>query len=374
MDERSRSRGRGCVLGAVVLVLIVVLAVGYIAPLWDYFSPPPAPPPPVEPRGEMMNLEETAITIFEAASPSVVYINTLARRLDPWTRTVMEIPRGTGSGFIWDEAGHVVTNYHVLEGASSAEVVMADQTTYPAELVGVSPAHDLAVLRIDADADELRALPVGSSENLRVGQYVLAIGNPFGLNQTLTTGVISSLGRQVQAPTGQIIEQAIQTDAAINPGNSGGPLLDSGGRLIGVNTAIVSPSGAYAGIGFAVPVSTVLRVVPQLIEQGRYVRPDLGVVFSEQVNRTILPRLGVEGVLVLDVEPGTGGARAGLRPTRLRRGGRLVLGDIILAVDGERVRTVDGLYRRLDASESGDTVTLTLLRDGERAELDVELE
>jgi S1-C subfamily serine protease len=217
--------------------------------------------------------ERETIALFEQASPSVVYITSLSVRRDLFTLNVLEIPQGTGSGFVWDDAGHIVTNFHVIQNADRAQVTLADRSTWVAELVGVAPAKDLAVLRIDAPAAKLRPLPVGSSEDLRVGQTVLAIGDPFGLDQTLTTGVISALGREIESVAQIPIRDVIQTDAAINPGNSGGPLLDSSGRLIGVNAAIYSPSGAYAGIGFSIPVDTVKWVVPELIEHGELRRP-----------------------------------------------------------------------------------------------------
>jgi S1-C subfamily serine protease len=234
-----------------------------------------AVPRVVTPRGDLAAEEKATIELFREASKSVVYIRTIALRRDVFTLNVYEIPEGTGSGFIWDEQGHIVTNYHVIRTASAAHVTLADNSTYNAQLVGVEPAKDLAVLQIDAPKRLLRPIPIGTSRDLLVGQTVFAIGNPFGLDQTLTTGIISALNREIQSVTRQPIQGVIQTDAAINPGNSGGPLLDSAGRLIGVNTAIYSPSGAYAGIGFAIPVDTVNQVVPQLIQQGRNARqPD----------------------------------------------------------------------------------------------------
>ena len=225
-------------------------------------------------------------------SPSVVYITTQSVVRDRFTMNVLEIPQGTGSGFIWDQQGHIVTNFHVIREANRAEVMLADKSTFQAELVGVAPDRDLAVLRIDAEPDRLRPIPLGTSSDLEVGQKVFAIGSPFGLDQTLTTGVISGLGRQIESIGGRTIEGVIQTDAAINPGNSGGPLLDSSGRLIGVNTAIFSPSGVYAGVGFAVPADIVNRIVPDLIRYGKVNRPGLGVQLAE---RSITAQLGVKG-------------------------------------------------------------------------------
>ena len=241
----------------------------------------PAPTPRlVSARGDLAADEKATIDLFERASPSVVYISTRRRVVDFWRRDVRNVPQGTGSGFIWDEAGHVVTNYHVIEGASQAEVRLNDGRTYDAGLVGASPMHDLAVLRINVPIDRPPAVPLGSSGDLRVGQKVFAIGNPFGLDYTLTSGLVSALDRSLSEGSGIAIRHLIQTDAAINPGNSGGPLLDSAGRLIGINTAIYSPSGASVGIGFAVPVDTVNRVVPQLIAEGEYRGPSLGVVVA----------------------------------------------------------------------------------------------
>jgi len=286
---------------------------------------------------------------------------------------VTRVPRGTGSGFVWDEQGHIVTNYHVIRDAQEALVTLADQTSYQARLVGVSPEHDLAVLQIKVDAGSLPPLPIGTSSDLRVGQSVLAIGNPFGLDHTLTTGVISALNRTIDNDGGGIIEDLIQTDAAINPGNSGGPLIDSAGRLVGINTAIVSPSGAYAGIGFAVPVDTLNRVVPSLIAFGRYVRPSLGISANDEVSSGLLRSLGIAGIVVLEVAPGSPAARAGLRPAQSTFGGSVILGDVIQAIDGKPVASLAALNARLDEHEAGDTVELTLWRNGERREIELPL-
>jgi S1-C subfamily serine protease len=328
-------------------------------------------PRPVTARGELAADEQATIRIFEQASPSVVYITTRERVMDYWTRNVFSVAKGTGSGFVWDDLGHVVTNNHVIEGASEAIVRLNDGRSYNAVLVGASPAHDLAVLRISVAFDRPPPVPVGTSGDLKVGQKVFAIGNPFGLDYTLTSGLVSALDRSLQEETGTTIEHLIQTDAAINPGNSGGPLLDSAGRLIGINTAIYSPSGAYAGIGFAVPVDTVNRVVPELIAQGKYIRPSLGASVDAGINQAIIRQLGIKGVLLLKVEAGSTAAAAGLRGTRIGRDGSVIPGDIVLAIDGNAVDSVSALLARLADYRIGDNVKLHIWRDGR--EMDVGL-
>jgi S1-C subfamily serine protease len=325
---------------------------------------------PVVPRAELTAAERSVTSLFEEAGPSVVYITSIALRRDFFRLNVMEIPRGTGSGFIWDEDGHVVTNFHVIRGGNRVEVTLSDQTTWEAKLVGVAPEKDLAVLRIDAPRERLRPLRIGASEDLLVGQSVLAIGNPFGFDQTLTTGIISALGREIDSVDGVPIRDVIQTDAAINPGNSGGPLLDSAGRLIGVNTAIVSPSGGYAGLGFAIPVDTVNWVVPELIANGHISRPTLGV---ELVSDHATRRLGLEGALVGRVVRGGGADEAGIRPTYRSRSGRWVIGDLITAVEGVRVRSSGELRLALERRSAGETVTVTVNREGRGVDLEVRL-
>ena len=348
---------------------------------WQFLSSSRAPVfrPDVEPRtvtarGDLASDEQATIELFRQASPSVVYISTRRRVIDYWSRDVLSVPQGTGSGFIWDESGHVVTNYHVIEGASEAEVRLNDGRTYNAGLVGASPMHDLAVLRIDVPFDRPPAVPIGTSSDLQVGQKVFAIGNPFGLDYTLTSGLVSALDRTLSERDGVTIRHLIQTDAAINPGNSGGPLLDSAGRLVGINTAIYSPSGAYAGIGFAVPVDTVNRVVPQLISEGEYRGPSLGIVLDERVNELIASRTGIEGVVILSVEPGSGADSAGLRGTTMDRSGALLIGDIIKAIDGEAVASVPDIGRELDDRNIGDEVVLTIERAGRELEVPVTLQ
>lgn len=269
------------------------------------------------------------------------------------------------------QVGHVVTNYHVIRDADFAQVALADHTSWPAMLVGVAADKDLAVLKIDAPIERLVPVKVGQSKNLEVGLKVFAIGNPFGLDQTLTTGIISALGREIESSTDRPIRDMIQTDAAINPGNSGGPLLDSQGHLIGVNTAIYSPSGAYAGIGFAIPVDTVRRVVPQLIDHGKLIRPGLKIELAPDALST---RLRLKGVLVMNVEPESTAEAAGLKPMRRNRSGEIALGDAITAVDGKSVRSSDDLWLLLEDYKVGDVVSLSLLREGEPATLKVTLE
>lgn len=325
---------------------------------------------PVAERGELTTEEMSITALFEGASPSVVYITSLALRRDFFRFNVMEIPSGTGSGFIWDDRGTIVTNFHVIRDASRAEVTLADGSTWEASLVGYAHEKDLAVLHIEAPRSRLQPIRIGTSSDLKVGQSVLAIGNPFGYDQTLTTGIVSALGREIVSTDGIPIRDVIQTDAAINPGNSGGPLLDSAGRLIGVNTAIVSPSGGYAGVGFAIPVDTVNWVVPQLIAHGKVRRPTLGVdLASDHIAR----RSGIEGAVVTDVVDGSGADRAGIRPISRDRRGRVVVGDVIIAVNGEPVRSGGELGLALESHREGDIVTVTVNRDGSKQDLRVKL-
>ena len=332
---------------------------------------PRTTPRSVTARGELAPQEKSTVTLFRQASPSVVHITAIAVQRDLFTLKPYQIPEGTGSGFIWDTTGNIITNFHVIQSADVAQVTLADQSNWKAKLVGAAPDKDLAVLKIDALANRLPAIPVGTSKDLQVGQSVFAIGNPFGLDQSLTTGVISALGREIESVTRRPIQGVIQTDAAINPGNSGGPLLDSAGRLIGVNTAIYSPSGASAGIGFAIPVDTVNRIVPELIRYGKVTRPGIGVQIAED---QIAERLGVNGVLVVDVVPGSVAAKAGLRPTRREASGRVRLGDVITAIDGKKVLSPNELYLILDNYKVGDAVNVSLLRDGKIVQAKLTLE
>ena len=315
--------------------------------------------------------EQETIDLFERSSPAIVYINTANIRRD-WSFNLLEIPQGTGSGFIWDEAGHIVTNFHVIDGADRYKVTLSNQESFDAELVGVAPGKDLAVLKLkDVSPELIEPIQRGNSENLRVGQTVFAIGNPFGLDYSLTQGIISALGREIQAKNGQKINEVIQTDAAINPGNSGGPLLDSKGDLIGVNTAIYSPSGAYAGIGFSIPVDIVKWVVSDLVEYGRLNRPVLGI--------NILPdnykeRFGFRaGVMITDIQKGFPAAKAGLLPLTKDRYGNWNAGDIITSIDDKPIKTTNDLLLVLEEYKAGDQIQLGIIRNRELFEVDIEL-
>ncbi len=312
------------------------------------------------------NTEEAIIDLFDATAPSVCYITTSNMRQDYWSRNIQEIPRGTGSGFVWNKDGNIVTNYHVIKGADRAQVTLADQTTWEASLVGVAPEKDLAVLKIEAPKKSLKPIHRGTSNHLRVGQFVMAIGNPFGLDQTLTTGVISALDREIQSQTGAPIRGAIQTDAAINPGNSGGPLVNSSGELIGVNTSIYSPSGASAGIGFSIPAGVINWVVPELIKYGKIKRPSLGVELARSFR-------GVHGAVIYHVYQGSNAEKAGLRPTTVDRYGRVYLGDVIVAVNDTEIKSNDELQLALENYKAGDTVKLTIIRANKEKTVEIKL-
>lgn len=342
-----------------------------------WFAPEKSEPRVVVPRGDLAADEKATVELFERSRGSVVFITTKSQVRDFWTRNVFTVPRGTGSGFIWDDAGHVITNYHVIENASEAMVKLADGRDYRAALVGASPAHDIAVLRIGVGFKRPPPVPLGTSHDLKVGQKVFAIGNPFGLDWTLTSGIVSALDRSLGGQVGNggvTIEHLIQSDAAINPGNSGGPLLDSAGRLIGINTAIYSPSGASAGIGFSVPVDTVGKVVPELIRNGKYIRPALGIEMDEGLNQRLTRMLGVEGVIILRVSPGSAAATAGLKGATVSRDGGIAPGDIITAVGGKPVDGAGKLLSSLDDFKVGDTVRVTVLREGKRMDVPVTLQ
>ena len=374
MTLRSRLFFLASLAAGVVLGLFV--SVG----LQRALSPSPAPPEaaaidqarPAAERGDLDADEKHNIALFKEAQRSVAFITTQVERVDYWTRNVFEVPAGSGSGFVWDDRGHVVTNFHVVQDADSAKVTIGD-AEYEATIVGYARDQDLAVLRVEAPSGRLAPLRIGTSADLAVGQKVYASGNPFGLDFTLTNGIVSALGRTIQGVGGATIFDVIQTDAAINPGNSGGPLLDSSGRLIGVNTAIYSPSGASAGIGFAVPVDTVSRIVPQLIAHGRVQRPVLGVGLDPSLSSMVTRRLDVDGALIREVYEGTGAAEAGLRGTTAR-GGRIIPGDIVQEIDGKVVKSTGDLQGRLTEYKPGDTVTLTVWSDGKTRKVRIRLQ
>jgi len=362
----------------VMYTISAILFAIFVVQMWPYlkyyFASLDAEPRVVTARGELAGDEKATIEIFEHNKHSVVYITTLGQVMDPWTRNILQVPRGTGTGFIWDGNGHVVTNFHVIKDARGAQVRLNDQRTYSSSLVGASPSHDLAVLRINVVAGMPPPVNVGVSKDLKVGQKVFAIGNPFGLDYTLTTGVISALNRTLGTDNNDEIRDLIQTDAAINPGNSGGPLLDSAGRLIGVNTAIYSPSGAYAGIGFAVPVDTVNRVVPELIAYGKYQRPSLGVYVDDDISQSITKQLGVSGLLVLRVEPGSAAELAGMRGSSMRRDGTVIPGDIIQSIAGKAIQSVTDIHYALEKHQIGDQITINVLRNSETIKLSLVLD
>jgi S1-C subfamily serine protease len=330
-----------------------------------------ASPRAITPRGPLPAAEQSVVDRFREARASVVYLTSLAYQQDLFSLDVQTVPTGTGSGFIWDASGHIVTNYHVIQDAQEVEAALADGSRHKARVIGVAPEKDLAVLKLqDAENLKLRPIPLGTSADLQVGQSVLAIGNPFGLDQTLTTGVVSALGREIQSATRRRITGVIQTDAAINPGNSGGPLLDSAGRLIGINTAIQSTSGSSAGIGFAVPVDTINRIVPQLISRGQPVRVDVGFdPLPEGWAATVdVPA----GVIIGRVKRGGPAERAGLRGL-VRQGRGYGLGDIILSVDGTPVKDMDRLLDLVE-TKSGGRIQLEVLRDGKKLKVALDLE
>ncbi|MCB9283246.1 MAG: trypsin-like peptidase domain-containing protein [Lewinellaceae bacterium] len=371
-----------------VLVSVLLLAAGFIGGAsWRSRE---NQPPPSEPEtageqavltnqkkdasdpGDLTSLEKETIKLFDEASPSVAFITTSNIRTEFFSRNSTEVPRGSGSGFVWDKKGHIVTNFHVIQGADKAQVVLAHGKPYPARLVGYDASKDLAVLEIDAPADELIPIPVSTSQNLRVGQSVFAIGNPFGLDQTLTTGVISALGREIESVAGIPIRDVIQTDAAINPGNSGGPLLNSQGRLIGVNTAIYSPSGASAGIGFSIPVDVVNWIVPELIQYGKVMRPVLGAEYATPLWEQ---RLGIEGegAMVINVVEGSPAERAGFIPAMRDRYGAIHLGDIITAIGSEKIQSGNEIPLALEKYHPGDKVPVKFKREGKEMTVEVVL-
>jgi S1-C subfamily serine protease len=327
---------------------------------------------PITPRGDLSEDEKSTIQIFREASPSVVHITTLTHTRNQLNFKILEIPEGTGTGFIYDDAGHVVTNFHVIRNAQAAKVMLADNSTWSATLVGFELDKDIAVLKINAPPGRLKKVAIGESAGLQVGQKVFAIGSPFGLDQTLTTGVISGLGREIKSMSGRPIEGVIQTDAAINPGNSGGPLLDSAGRVIGVNTMIVSDSGAFSGIGFAVPVDIVNQVVPDLIKSSRIERVVPGFkLFDDSITR----RFGIKrGALVERVFENSDAAAAGMQGTFRDDNGTIYLGDIVVEIAGRPIRSENDLTKALAGKKPGEEVSIVAIRGNQTAKFNVRLQ
>ena len=379
--EKNRSLSLGVIAGVSLMLLGFVIGTS-----WSDNTSIKQPISPgnvedsmgiIRPPFDLLESEWSTIRLFENAAPSVCYITTSNVRMDLWTRDISEIKRGTGSGFVWDRNGHIVTNYHVIQGADRAQVTLSDQSTWSAKLIGSAPEKDLALLKIEAETDRLKPIPLGQSNNLRVGQNVYAIGNPFGLDQTLTTGIVSALGREIESVAGIPIRDAIQTDAAINPGNSGGPLLNSSGRLIGVNTAIYSPSGASAGIGFSIPVEVVKWVIPELMIHGKIMRPVLGVELARtQITKRLVEGdvLPVEGALVIDVTPGSGAQKAGIEPTRRNYYGEIVWGDLIVGFQGQKIASNDDLFLALEKYQPGTEVEIEVIRKDQRYKIMVTLD
>jgi S1-C subfamily serine protease len=354
------------------LAVLVVLFLGLwllLDPVQRLYNSLNVEPRAVTARGDLAADEQNTIDIFRNNSQSVVHVTSIALKRGFFSMNAVEIPQGTGTGFIWDNSGRIVTNFHVISDANRVQVTMADNTTHKAILVGAAPDKDIAVLQIDAPSHQLHPITIGRSKDLQVGQKVFAIGNPFGLDQTITSGIISALNREITAITGRVIPGAIQTDAAINPGNSGGPLLDSAGRLIGINTSIYSPSGAYAGIGFAVAVDIVNEIVPQLIKHGKVIKPGIGVTL---VDERIAKDMGIQGALILGVEKDSPAAKAGLRPTTQYRGD-VVLGDIIVAVGQKKIRSYEDLHIELERLSVGSEIMLSILRDGKTFDVPIRL-
>ncbi len=361
------------VLGLAALIILMPSAPGRALDARNDLKDAAAPRE-ITPRGELAVDERATIDLFERSRNSVVFITTKQAVMDFWSRNVTSVPRGTGSGFIWDDAGHIVTNFHVIQGASEASVKLVDGRAFRASLVGISAEHDIAVLKIGIGFKGPRPIPIGTSGDLKVGQRVYAIGNPFGLDWTLTSGIVSALNRSLNEDDGSLLEHLIQTDAAINPGNSGGPLLDSAGRLVGMNTAIYSPTGAASGIGFAVPVDTVNRVVPSLVRNGRYEQPSIGIRVDERLNERLEEVTGIEGAFVLRVEKGSSAEEAGLRAAKISREGEFFGGDIIVSVNGKKIESVARLLATLDDYRIGNTVRLGVKRGNQLIEVPVRLQ
>jgi len=321
-------------------------------------------------QAQLTEDEKNTIEIVKKAQNSVVFITNIQLVRDFFSWTEEAVPRGSGSGFVWDDKGHIITNYHVIEDGDLFNVTLPNQEERQAKLIGKEPNKDIAVLKIEGSLSGLFPIKVGTSSNLQVGQKVIAIGNPFGFDHTVTTGIVSALGRSMPGAGGVTIRDMIQTDASINPGNSGGPLLNSSGELIGMNTMIISPSGASSGIGFAIPVDTIKKIVPQIIRYGRVIRPGLGIsLLSDRYGQ----RLGIQGVVIYEVPADSEAYKKGLRGLTRNRLGRLVIQDIIKAIDGQKIRSYDDLYNLLDEYKVGDKVKLTVERDGKTRDVELTL-
>ncbi len=376
MIRMKRRVGRAWPVVSAGLLLIslwpVLSTAEWGKPLGGTYGGPEGKPRVVTPSPAELGADERAtMAVFERATKSVVFIANTAIQRDPWSFNLFEVPQGSGSGFVWNKQGHIVTNFHVVYGANSVTVTLADRTEHKATLIGADPDHDVAVLQIRAPEEALSPLTVGTSQDLARRTESIGDRESVRLDHTLTTGVVSALGRTIKSLSNRTIEGVIQTDAAINPGNSGGPLLDSAGRLIGVNTQIVSPSGAFAGIGFAVPVDTVNRIVPELIKYGKLIRPGLGVSL---VPDAMAKRWGIKGLIIGKVSRGCGAEQAGLKGARETVDGRVELGDIITAVEGKPVGTLDELMDVMEQHKVNDQVTVEVLRGTRRERVSVTLQ
>jgi len=363
--------GRQIVLLAFASALIAVGTVACISNFSGFFhlknsniaAAEDAPTPQGISNPTTVSDEQNSIEVYKSLSPGVAFITTSSQAQNFWGED-SETDKGNGSGSVIDAQGHILTNYHVVEGASKLMVSFGGEKTYPAKLVGGDPDTDLAVIKIEPGTDKITVVQLGDSDQLEVGQKVLAIGNPFGLDRTLTTGVISGLQRPIRARNGRTIEGAIQTDASINPGNSGGPLLDKFGRMIGINSQILSPGGGSVGVGFAVPVNIAKRIVPQLIQFGEVRRPKLGATLYsvEQLVERGIQMPVPKGLLIRSISPGGSAASAGLRGLAQDGEGELILGDIITSIDGTKVADLDDVYKLLDKKQIGDTVQVEIYR------------
>lgn len=317
--------------------------------------------------------EKQDISVFKKSKDSVVFISIHQQVRDYWRKSTFDIPKGSGSGFIWNKDGYIVTNYHVIMNASKATVTLNNGEKYKAKLVGAAADYDIAVLKIQNTKKRLSPIDLGSSSNLQVGQTVYAIGNPFGLDWTMTKGIISALERSMDVSNGVAIKHMIQTDASINPGNSGGPLLDSKGKVIGVNNMILSPSGASAGIGFSIPINTVKRVVNSIIKTGEYVRPSIGISVDGRIDALYAQTYTKSGVVIVDVIKNTPASRAKLRAIKIDHLGNIIFGDIIVGLNKKKIHNLEDLFAALDNYNKGDTVTLVILRNNKKKQISITL-